>query len=438
MENVPSNSPTPTRWQALQVLFTVEKELSRVFSDLSRCSDGHPLDHDSFYGSQYQAANKVPLLFHGDRIVEKARILVPIMRSMKDRFKAQVRHYRAWRMLVAKGLVAEDAIHLPIDESSSVNKPAILKLMERLAAFKGFGPAINIPESKHFRCSCWTCGEVLRGQDKLDSFVQQGHWLAALVLRSGSNVDEVCEALIQWGGFGEPDPWHKCYVPDENLNSQKLDQEMQIAEWAKEKRGGYWDFESTDIIAAMGMLFGEEIEENTCEDKAVGRIVETHPEEFENGDIGETALRYYTDVNTENEFIEDIDDEPAASETLIDHKLTLAPTSAPTEPCPEHCPSRRRRLRDNIHNPRHTSCTYHCHTSHAPFEFEQSGEQVGFWLPHGLQNSITMGKWAATTLNRMKRFEAAWKGISGDDCTGVEVAAEVMWCVWDAVVVRGS
>jgi hypothetical protein len=372
----------------------------------------------------------VPLLFHGDRMVEKARILAPILRSIKNRLEVQVRHYQAWRMLLAEGLTKEESIHLAIDESSPVNKPAVLRLIERLAAFQGFAP-VNIPESRHFECQCRTCTERARTHKNWDLFVQPGYWLAASILRSGSDFEDVFEALMEWGGFGERDPWHECYVPDETLNHVRSHEERLNDEKADEEQYKYWFREGMDDLegGSVGMLFGEEEEEEE-EEEAVECIDAMSP----NGSdkikhIEDLAQHRYIEIETGDEISTNIDDRTTASEQLVDHKLTLCPTSARTDPCPEHCPSRRRRLRDNIHNSKYSSCTYHCHNSHAHFEYEQSGEQVGFWLPHGLQSSRARAKWAATTMNRMERIETAWNSLFEDDGLGGGLVAEVKLCV---------
>jgi hypothetical protein len=402
---MPPQPPQPTRLQAIQILHTIESELLRVYSDLSRCSDGRPLHHDTLYQSTYRAANTT------DHLVAKACALAPLLLSLKQRFELQVRHYRAWRMLVAAGLATEEAICLTIDQSSPVNKAVVMNLLERLAAFPGFAP-VDISEAKYFECRCLTCERRAGRQERGDLFVQPGYWFVAVVVRSGCDGEEVLERLKRWGGFGDWDEAHTCYVPDERLNEEGVYVE------SVEEEGDKYGLDGGSI----GVLFGEDMEDEEAEE-------EEKEDDVEN--IDDIALQQHTTTIDEEARSTDIQIPAPPPEQPINPILTLSPASIPTDPCPEHCPSRCRRLRDNIRNPYHTSCRYHCHTPHSPFEFEQSGEQVGFWLPHGLRDARAREEWAGVTIKRMERFEKAWKGLFGDDGEGRSLAAEVECCVWE-------
>jgi hypothetical protein len=312
-------------------------------------------------------------------------------------------------MLVAAGLATEEAICLAIDQSSPVNKAVVMNLLERLAAFPRFAP-VDISETKYFECRCLTCEWRSGRQERGDLFVQPGYWFVAVVARSGCDGEEVLERLKTWGGFGDWDGAHMCYVPDERLNKEKVYVESVDEEEEKYGLDG----------GSIGVLFGEDMEEEE--------------EEEEEESVEDIALRQHTTTTTtedEGESSRNIKTPPTTPEKLVNPTLTLSPTSISTDPCPEHCPARCRRLRDNIRNPYHKSCRYHCHTPHSPFEFEQSGEQVGFWLPHGLRDTRAREEWAGVTIKRMERFEEAWKGLFGDDGEGRGVAAEVKWCVWE-------
>jgi hypothetical protein len=312
-------------------------------------------------------------------------------------------------MLVAAGLTTEEAICLAIDQSSPVNKAVVMKLLERLAAFPRFAP-VDISETKYFECRCLTCGRKAGRQERGDLFVQPGYWLVAVVVRSGCDGEEVLERLKRWGGFGDWDGAHTCYVPDEELSEEGVYVESVDEEEDKYGLDG----------GSIGVLFGEDMEDEEEEEERVEHIE----------DIG---LRQDTTTIDKDEEASsrDIQIPAPPPEQPINPTITLSPISTRTDPCPEHCPSRCRRLRDNIRNPYHTSCRYHCHTPHSPFEFEQSGEQVGFWLPHGLRDTRAREEWAGVTIKRMERFEEAWKGLFGDDGEGRGVAAEVEWCVWE-------
>jgi len=315
-------------------------------------------------------------------------------------------------MLVTKGLATEEAIHLAIDERSSVNKAAVWRLLDRLSAFPKFG-AVDILEVGGFKCQCRNCSGMALDleQDRGDVFVQPGYWFAAAVLRSNRDIESVMEALKIWGGFGECNAGHRCYVPDEKLNEERVYVEKVNKEEDSLERGN------------IGILFGEEIEE---------------AEEEEESDVEHTKdidklSRLQTGIDSEGESSTGIETPPSTSEELVDPTLTLSPILSPTDPCPEQCPSRRRRLRDDIHNPNYPSCTYHCHNPHAHFEFEPSGEQVGFWLPHGLQDEQARKEWAAATNKRMRDFRMAWKSLFGNDHTGVKATIGVQRCAWDFV-----
>lgn len=118
-------------------------------------------------------------------------------------------------MLVANGLATEEAIHLAIDESSSVSKSAGWRLIDRLPAFPTF-TAVDILEVGGFKCRRWNCSGMALAlkQERGDVFVQSGYWFAAVVLRSECDVDSVIEALKTW------DEAHMRYVPDEKLNEE--------------------------------------------------------------------------------------------------------------------------------------------------------------------------------------------------------------------------
>jgi len=311
-------------------------------------------------------------------------------------------------MLVTKGLATEEAIRLPIDERSSVNKPAVWRLLDRLAAFPAFA-AVDVLEVGGFKCRCKICSEMALAleQERGDVFVQPGYWFAAVVLRSNCDIESVMEALKTWGGFGEWDAGHTYHVPDEKLNEERVYAEKVKKEEDSLERG------------SIGTLFGEEIEE-----------AEDDVESTE--DIDDLSRRQ-TEIDSEGESSTGIETPPSTTEELVDPTLTLSPIATPTDPCPEYCPSRRRRLRDNIHNPNHSSCRYHCHNPHASFEFGPSGEQIGFWLPHGLQNAQARKEWAVATNKRMRDFRMAWKSLFGNDCAGVKATIEVQRCAWDFV-----
>jgi len=315
-------------------------------------------------------------------------------------------------MLVTKDLATEEAIRLPIDERSSVNKPVVWRLLDRLSAFPKFG-AVDILEVGEFKCQCWNCSRMALDleQDRGDVFVQPGYWFAAVVLRSNCEIDSVMEALKIWGGFGEWDAGHRCYVPDEKLNEESVFVEKVKKEEDSLERGN------------IGILFGEEIEE--AEEEEENDVEQTE-------DIDDLS-RLQTEIDSEGESSTGIQTPPSTTEELVDPTLTLSPIPTPTDPCPEHCPSRRRRLRDDIRNPKYPSCTYHCHNPHASFEFEPSGEQVGFWLPHGLQDEQARKEWAAATNKRMRDFRMAWNSLFGDDCAGVKATIEVQRCAWDFI-----
>ncbi|KAI4907577.1 hypothetical protein J4E90_009606 [Alternaria incomplexa] len=198
-----------------------------------------------------------------------------------------------------------------------------------------------------------------------------------------------------------------CYVPDEKLKEELVHVEKVKKEEDSLERG------------SIGTLFGEEIEE--AEDDV------EHTEDIED------LSSLQTEIYSEGDSSTGIETPPSTTEELIDPTLTLSPIPKPTDPCPEHCPSRRRRLRDNVRDPKYPSCTYHCHNPHAPFEFEPSGEQVGFWLPHGLQDEQARKEWTVATNKRMRDFRMACRSLFGNDCAGVKATTEVQRCAWDFI-----
>jgi hypothetical protein len=105
---------------------------------------------------------------------------------LKRRIGTQVLYFRIWRALMQKGLVGEDAIKLVVEECSSVNKGDVVRVLDRLAVFEGFGDIdVKLLEKKHLKCHCGTCTARERVQERGDTFVQPGYWFAALLLRSG-------------------------------------------------------------------------------------------------------------------------------------------------------------------------------------------------------------------------------------------------------------
>jgi hypothetical protein len=56
---------------------------------------------------------------------------------------------------------------------------------------------------------------------------------------------------------------------------------------------------------------------------------------------------------------------------------------------------------------------------------ERSGEQVGFWFPHGTKDKDSQGKWAKVVMKRLEGFEEAYKTLPGEgSCGAVKVVEE--------------
>jgi hypothetical protein len=316
--------------------------------------------------------------------------------------------------LVAGRFIDEDAIVLGIDECSLVNKVEVIRLLDRLAAFEGVGDVdVGLLESRHFKCVCGACVKR-REQERGDRFVQPAYWFAALLLRLGVDVDEVVEMCKKEGWFGEWDERHEVYSPNERLND-----------------GGFVDGGLEEEVESdrdffegggLGGLFGD----GAVEDESIEGIEELITDEPSGGIHTPISNNTSTDIEDDTPVPQSPSHPEDGRGGPQVHTLTQPPfhLSRTLEPCPEHCPSRRKRIRDNIHNPNHPSCTYHCHHGHSAWEFDRSGEQVGFWLPHGIKNKKA---WAKGVVKRLVGLGEAYEMFFGEGSCGV--VREALECV---------